>query len=242
MAMARGWPLTGRRDELRLIETALRRSGGRAGGLLLAGAAGVGKTRLAREAAATARRRGVAVRWVIASATARRLPLGAFAPWLGGTEGDPAAVPRQARRALLADVGRAALMVAVDDVHLLDDVSALLVQQLALRDSATWVGHRSRRLRAVERLPALAPSRCPGEVEGMGRRRYLLRGCWGPPRCRLGRCPLLASRLSQRVIFADPKPGANTNPQLIAPPSGLAAQLDHTEQQASVRGLWAHPA
>ncbi|MBL7487764.1 AAA family ATPase [Frankia sp. AgB1.9] len=135
--MARGWPLTGRRDELRLIETALRRSGGRAGGLLLAGAAGVGKTRLAREAAATARRRGVAVRWVSASATARRLPLGAFAPWLGGIEGDPAAVLRRARRALLAEVGRAALMVVVDDVHLLDDVSALLVQQLALRDSAT---------------------------------------------------------------------------------------------------------
>ncbi|GAA4488121.1 hypothetical protein GCM10023094_47390 [Rhodococcus olei] len=64
--MSAAWPLTGREDELRFIERALRRADG-PHGVVLAGAAGVGKTRLAREALSLASRRGAAVRWVPAT-------------------------------------------------------------------------------------------------------------------------------------------------------------------------------
>lgn len=63
------WPFTGRSDELRVVEEAL--SDGSAGGVVIAGAAGVGKTRLARAAAEIARGRGCVVEWVRASRSAR---------------------------------------------------------------------------------------------------------------------------------------------------------------------------
>jgi hypothetical protein len=49
----------------------------------LAGSAGVGKSRLAREALAAAEQRGALTRWAVATASARVLPLGAFAATLG---------------------------------------------------------------------------------------------------------------------------------------------------------------
>ncbi|MGA8519048.1 MAG: AAA family ATPase, partial [Pseudonocardiaceae bacterium] len=60
--MAATWPLTGRAEELSLISGLTR---GREGptGVVLAGAAGVGKTRLAREALAAAQQRGAVTRW-----------------------------------------------------------------------------------------------------------------------------------------------------------------------------------
>lgn len=76
--MSAAWPLTGRDEELGFIDRALRRTDGPRG-VVLAGAAGVGKTRLAREALAVAARRGAVARWVPATASARVLPLGAFA-------------------------------------------------------------------------------------------------------------------------------------------------------------------
>lgn len=68
------WPLTCRGRELRRIGTALDATGG----VLLAGAAGVGKTRLARAAVSD---RDAA--WVIATDSARHIPLGAFTSLLG---------------------------------------------------------------------------------------------------------------------------------------------------------------
>jgi hypothetical protein len=61
---AETWPLTGRDEELRMIATGL--TGGNAGCLVLAGEAGVGKTRLAREAL---RRRGGDHEWVAGTRT-----------------------------------------------------------------------------------------------------------------------------------------------------------------------------
>lgn len=52
------WPLTGRAEELRVISGLTCHRDGPAG-VVLAGAAGVGKTRLAREAPALAKKRGV---------------------------------------------------------------------------------------------------------------------------------------------------------------------------------------
>ena len=54
------WPLTGRGDELNLL-TGVLSAEANGGGMVIAGGAGVGKTRLALEAAAAAAQRG----WVI---------------------------------------------------------------------------------------------------------------------------------------------------------------------------------
>jgi DNA-binding NarL/FixJ family response regulator len=132
------WPLTGRSEELRLISGLTHRRDGPAG-VVLAGAAGVGKTRLAREALVAAGRRGMLIRWVAATASARALPLGAFAATLGVVGPDPARLMRQACDALLAGAGPAGVIVGVDDAHLLDELSAALVHQLVLRRVATVV-------------------------------------------------------------------------------------------------------
>jgi hypothetical protein len=136
--VAATWPLTGRAEELSLISGLTR---GREGptGVVLAGAAGVGKTRLAREALAAAQQRGVVTRWAVATASARALPLGAFAATVGVVGPDPARLVRQASDALLAGGARAGVIVGVDDGHLLDELSAVLVHQLVLRQAATVV-------------------------------------------------------------------------------------------------------
>src|ERR671920_851515 len=108
-------------------------------GVVLAGAAGVGQTRLAREALAAAGQRGALTRWVAATASARALPLGAFAATLGVVGPDPARLVRQASEALLAGAGRAGVIIGVDDAHLLDELSATLVHQLVMRRAAMVV-------------------------------------------------------------------------------------------------------
>ena len=67
------WSLVGRDDELARIAGAGER------GVVISAAAGVGKTRLARAALAVAERRGAMTQWVQSTASARMIPLGAFA-------------------------------------------------------------------------------------------------------------------------------------------------------------------
>jgi len=136
--VARAWPLTGRSEELGFIVAAMRRQGVPRG-VVVAGAAGVGKTRLAREALAASERRGTTTRWVAATESARRVPLGAFAGVLGAVVEDPTRVLRRAGDELVAGAGSGGVVVGVDDVHLLDDLSALLVHQLVVRRTATVV-------------------------------------------------------------------------------------------------------
>lgn len=132
------WPLTGRAEELAFIAGALAPGDGPSG-VVLAGAAGVGKTRLAREALALAGYRGMTTRWVAATEAARRVPLGAFSTLLGAVADDPARVIGQATDDLLAGDRGAGVIVGVDDAHLLDPASALLVHQLVLRKRASVV-------------------------------------------------------------------------------------------------------
>ncbi|MQA12300.1 MAG: AAA family ATPase [Pseudonocardiaceae bacterium] len=136
--MTRVWPLAGRSREMRFIADMTRRRSG-ASGIVLAGEAGVGKTRLAREALDHAAGRGVTVRWAGATRSARSLPLGAFGPIVGEPGTDPIRLLRRAMDTLLANPGPGGVLIGIDDAHLLDDVSALLVHQLALRRSATLV-------------------------------------------------------------------------------------------------------
>lgn len=132
------WPLTGRAAEFEFTDSVVRGVTG-VRGVVLAGPAGVGKTRLAREVLASAARRGSAVRWASATSTARVLPFGAFAELLGATAGDAGRVLVHATEVLLADAGRAGVVIGVDDAHLLDELSALLVHRLVLHTTAVVV-------------------------------------------------------------------------------------------------------
>jgi DNA-binding NarL/FixJ family response regulator len=148
LGVSLGWPLTGRAEELGRISELIRRRDEPAG-VVLAGPAGVGKTRLARETLIAAQQRGVLTRWAVATASARALPLGAFAATLGVVGPDPARLVRQASEALLAGAGRLGVIVGVDDAHLLDELSAVLIHQLVLRRAAGVV----LTLRTGERAP-----------------------------------------------------------------------------------------
>ncbi|MGH3670233.1 MAG: AAA family ATPase, partial [Pseudonocardiaceae bacterium] len=133
-----GWPLTGRAEELGRISESTRRKDGPMG-MVLAGAAGVGKTRLAREALAVAEQRGALIRWAVATASSQALPLGVFAATLGMLRPDPARLVGMASEALLAGAGRAGVVIGVDNAHLLDELSAVLIHQLVLRRAASVV-------------------------------------------------------------------------------------------------------
>jgi DNA-binding NarL/FixJ family response regulator len=146
-AVARAWPLTGRLEELKFVAACLRRAG-RPRGIVLAGAAGVGKSLLAREALCAAERNGSVTRWAAATESAREVPFGAFAGLLGAAPPNPADGLHSAIEAM-AGTGRAGALVVVDDAHLLDDLSAVLVQQLVLQRSASVV----LTLRSGERAP-----------------------------------------------------------------------------------------
>ena len=126
------WPLTGRDEELRGAIGALRT----AGGVLLAGPAGVGKTRLAREVLLDAAQRGRRGRWITASAAARGIPLGAFSALVTDAK-------KQTDAALLARVAATACdradVLVVDDAHLLDDLSAVVLHRLAVEHSMDLV-------------------------------------------------------------------------------------------------------
>jgi DNA-binding NarL/FixJ family response regulator len=136
--VAREWPLVGRGEELLFIAAAMRRASGTSG-LVLAGAAGVGKTRLAREALTLASGRGASVRWAHGSESARAIPLGAFSGLLGDLDEDPARLIPRAIDTLSAASGTPRVVIGVDDAHLLDDLSATLVHQLVVRGAATVV-------------------------------------------------------------------------------------------------------
>ncbi len=103
-------------------------------GAVLTGDAGVGKTTLARQATAAV---GGNVRWVAGTESARSIPLGVFAHMVGVyTAHDPVTFMAAAREALLAD---GHTIIGVDDAHLLDQLSATLLLQLAIDKAATIV-------------------------------------------------------------------------------------------------------
>jgi hypothetical protein len=134
------WPLRGRDAELRLVDEAL--SGGSAGGVVIAGPTGVGKTRLAAAAAELAATEGCAVEWVRASRSARSIPLGAFATLLPAMDRrlpEGAELLARARQALAERAAGRRLVLCVDDGHLLDDASATLVHQLVAAAEAFTV-------------------------------------------------------------------------------------------------------
>jgi DNA-binding CsgD family transcriptional regulator len=131
------WPLAGREAELRFVAEAL--SEGSASGVVIAGRAGVGKTRLAREISQLAAARGQTVAWVRATRSAASIPLGAFAPLLPAHEvrlPEGVELLARARQALAQRAAGSRLVLCVDDGQLLDDASAALVHQLTAAGEA----------------------------------------------------------------------------------------------------------
>jgi DNA-binding CsgD family transcriptional regulator len=130
------WPLTGRAAELDAIAEAMSRADAR--GVVLIGAAGVGKSRLAREAVALAAGRGWAIRAVAATSAAATIPFGAFAPLAPRNliAADRFQLLRDLAAAIISGAGGRRLLLVVDDAHLLDDSSAALLHQLATATSA----------------------------------------------------------------------------------------------------------
>jgi DNA-binding CsgD family transcriptional regulator len=135
----RGWPLVGRSEELAVIDNATRLTADRAHGIVLSGSAGVGKTRLAREAFAACGPRTARRHWIIGTASARSVPLGAFVDIASDFGPDPLRRVREVIDGLVGGAGNGEVVVGVDDAHLLDDLSAFTVHQLVTRRLATVI-------------------------------------------------------------------------------------------------------
>ncbi|HEV2345700.1 MAG TPA: LuxR C-terminal-related transcriptional regulator [Actinocrinis sp.] len=132
-ALAESWPFVGRVSELAALGRALA-GGGAVKGAVVCGPAGIGKSRLARQAAARYESAAGAPWFLRGSDAARPTAIG----MLGGAAGS--AVPPSA--------GAPRLLV-LDDADLLDDVSALVLEQWVSADRVRLLAT----LRAGARLP-----------------------------------------------------------------------------------------
>jgi len=138
MTVISGDPLAGREDELDVIHRALHKAGN-SSGVVIVGAAGVGKTRLAREALIRAEAAGARSNWIVGTESARALPLGAFSASLGNLMSDPMLGVRRIVDSFVAQQHRGRVLIGVDDAHLLDGLSAHVVHQLAQSAGARLV-------------------------------------------------------------------------------------------------------
>ncbi|QXC60752.1 LuxR C-terminal-related transcriptional regulator [Aquihabitans sp. G128] len=129
--MNEGWPLARRQPELDAFSRALDDPDRTA--VVLYGPAGVGKSRLADACLARAEAAGRLTARVMASQAAALLPLGALAPVLPHVltpSASPSELFDQTRTEFLAMGGGGRLVLLVDDAHLLDTSSAVLLTQL----------------------------------------------------------------------------------------------------------------
>jgi DNA-binding CsgD family transcriptional regulator len=126
------WPLVGRAEEVGLFGTTL--ADPRAHGFLVYGDPGVGKTRLADQLMAEADARGRKVARATASEGLRTVPLGALAhllpPSVGDARVDMVKLMSEVRPVLVKQGAGGPLVLLVDDLHLLDATSGMLIGQL----------------------------------------------------------------------------------------------------------------
>ncbi|MGZ5364783.1 MAG: AAA family ATPase, partial [Mycobacterium sp.] len=128
--MISGDPLAGRDGELSTIRRALS-GGSKNFGVVIVGAAGVGKTRLAREVLTRAENAGERTNWIVGTESARALPLGAFTALISDPIADPMPNVRHVINSFVAQQRQGRILIGVDDAHLLDGLSAHVVHQLA---------------------------------------------------------------------------------------------------------------
>ncbi|WP_406813861.1 LuxR C-terminal-related transcriptional regulator [Mycobacterium sp. M23085] len=127
-------PQAGRDSELGMIRRALG-AGGNHVGVVIAGAAGVGKTWLAHEVLRRAETAGERTTWIVGTDSAQALPLGAFigvmTEAMNAAQSNPLTDVRRVINSFVAQQRQRRVLVGVDDAHLLDGLSALVVHQLA---------------------------------------------------------------------------------------------------------------
>jgi DNA-binding CsgD family transcriptional regulator len=128
------WPLVGRSEEMRAIEAAVLASD--VSGIVIYGAAGVGKSRIARAALSATESQGCEFRWAAGTSSARAIPLGAFTAWAPSGVTDTVQLLRGVIESLTAASSGTTVVVCVDDVHLLDDLSIFVVHQIVQRGAA----------------------------------------------------------------------------------------------------------
>ena len=135
------WPLVGREGELERIAQA--RADGECPGVVVSAVAGVGKSRLAREALAAAQREGAVIHWAQATTSAAAVPLGAFAGLVPDEvrSDEPLELMRRSAEALGRRTDGRMVVVGVDDAQLLDPVSAALVLHLTVYGQRVRAGH-----------------------------------------------------------------------------------------------------
>jgi DNA-binding CsgD family transcriptional regulator len=119
---------------MRTIEAAI--SGSAVSGILVCGAPGVGKSRLAREALSAVASQAYETRWTVGTASARTIPLGAFTAWAPSGVTDTVPLLQGVVESLTAVPSDTKMIVGVDDVHLLDDLSTFIVHQIVQRAAA----------------------------------------------------------------------------------------------------------
>lgn len=131
------WPLIGRSEEVRAIESAIAASD--VSGIVVCGAAGVGKSRIVREALTSVGAGGVEIRQVVATASAKALPLGALTQWVDADAVDDLDLVRGVIGRLTASSSDSEVVIGVDDGHLLDELSIFVLHQIVARRAARLV-------------------------------------------------------------------------------------------------------
>src|SRR5947209_3113940 len=98
---------------MRTIEAAIVASD--VSGIVVCGAAGVGKSRIAREVMAAAESRGWEPRIAVGTSAARAIPLGAFTAWARSGVTDTVQLLRGVIESLTSAASGTAVVVCVDD-------------------------------------------------------------------------------------------------------------------------------
>src|ERR1700722_14201801 len=128
------WPLIGRSEEMQAIQSAISASD--VSGMVVYGAAGVGKSRIAREALSAAESHGCEGRLAVGTSSARAIPLGVLSAWAPSGVSDTVQLLRGVIELLTSASSDATVVVGIDDVHLLDDLSIFVVHQIVQRGAA----------------------------------------------------------------------------------------------------------
>jgi DNA-binding CsgD family transcriptional regulator len=105
-------------------------------GIVVYGAAGVGKSRLIRDALTAAESDGHEGRLAVGASSARAIPLGVFSAWAQSDVTDSVQLLRGVIESLTSAPVGVDVVLGVDDVHLLDDLSIFVVHQIVHRGAA----------------------------------------------------------------------------------------------------------